>query len=154
MGLYAMYLLFWMLGFKTGFLLSSFTFKRLFSFSSLSAIRVVSSSYLKLLVFLPAVLISICASSCLVFHMMYSAYKLNKQGDNSQPWCTHFLISNQSVVPCPVLTVFLDPDLLVQIFSLLYFNFCSVFTVRFNYESNVVSANFSFLDPRVLQWEY
>ena len=37
--------------------------------------------------------------------MMYSAYKLNKQGDNVQPWCTPFLIWNQSVVPCPVLTV-------------------------------------------------
>ena len=29
---------------------------------------------------------------------MYSAYKLNKQGDNIQPWCT-FPIWNQSVVP-------------------------------------------------------
>ena len=37
--------------------------------------------------------------------MMYSAYKLNKQGDKMQPWCTPFLIWNQSVVPCPVLTV-------------------------------------------------
>ena len=36
---------------------------------------------------------------------MYSAYKLNKQGDNLQSWCTPFLIWNQSVVPCPVLTV-------------------------------------------------
>ena len=37
--------------------------------------------------------------------MMYSAYKLNKQGDNIQPWRTAFPIWNQSVVPCPVLTV-------------------------------------------------
>ena len=37
--------------------------------------------------------------------MMYSAYKLNKQGDIIQPWCTPFPIWNQSVVPCPVLTV-------------------------------------------------
>ena len=36
---------------------------------------------------------------------MYSAYKLNKQGDNIQPWCTPFPIWNQSVVPCAVLTV-------------------------------------------------
>ena len=36
---------------------------------------------------------------------MYSAYKLNKQGDNIQPWRTPFPILNQSVVPCPVLTV-------------------------------------------------
>ena len=41
--------------------------------------------------------------------MMYSAYKLNKQGDNIQPWCTPFPIWNQSVVSCPVLTVL--PDL-------------------------------------------
>ena len=36
---------------------------------------------------------------------MHSAYKLNKQGDNIQPWWTPFPIWNQSVVPCPVLTV-------------------------------------------------
>ena len=36
---------------------------------------------------------------------MYSAYKLNRQGDNIQPWCIPFPIWNQSVVPCPVLTV-------------------------------------------------
>ena len=36
---------------------------------------------------------------------MYSAYKLNKQGDNIQPWRTPFPICNQSVVPCTVLTV-------------------------------------------------
>ena len=37
--------------------------------------------------------------------MMYAAYKLNKLGDNIQPWRTPFPIWNQSVVPCPVLTV-------------------------------------------------
>ena len=36
---------------------------------------------------------------------MYSAYKLNKQGDNIQPWRTPFLIWNQSVVPLLALTV-------------------------------------------------
>ena len=39
------------------------------------------------------------------FLMMYSAYKLNQQGDNIQPWQTPSPIWNQSVVPCPVLTV-------------------------------------------------
>ena len=34
-----------------------------------------------------------------------SSYKLNKQGDNIWPWHTPFPIWNQSVVPCPVLTV-------------------------------------------------
>ena len=45
------------------------------------------------------------ASSSPVFLMMYSAYKLNKQDDNIQPWCTSFPIWNQSAVPCLVLTV-------------------------------------------------
>ena len=106
MGPDAMILVFWMLSFKPTFSLSSFIFiKRLFSSSSLSAIRVVSSAYLGLLIFLPAILILACASSSPVFLMMYSAYKLNKQGDSIQPWHTPFPISNQSVVPCPVLTV-------------------------------------------------
>ena len=99
MGPDAMILVFWRLSFKPAFSLSSFTFiKRLFSSSSLPDIRVVSSAYLKLLIFLLAVLI-------LAFHMKYFAYKLNKQGDNIQPWRTPFPIWNQSVVPCLVLTV-------------------------------------------------
>ena len=53
--------------------------------NSLSAIRVVSSAYLRLLIFLQAILIPACVSSSLEFLMMYSAYKLNKQGDNIQP---------------------------------------------------------------------
>ena len=93
-----------MLHFQPTFSLSSFTFiKRLFS-SSLSAIRVMPSAYLRLFIFLPAILIPACASSSPAFLMMYSTYKLNKQGDNTQPWRTPFPIWNQSVVPCPVLT--------------------------------------------------
>src|SRR5574341_539959 len=70
-----------MLSFKPTFSLSTFTFiKRLLSSSSLSAIRVVSSAYLRLLIFLPAILIPTCVSSSPAFLMMYSAYKLNKQG--------------------------------------------------------------------------
>ena len=94
------------LSFKPTVSLSSFTFiKRLFSYSLLSAIRVVLSAYLRLLIFLLAILIPACTSSSPAFLMMYSAYKLNKQGDNIQPSCTPFPIWNQSVVPCPVLTV-------------------------------------------------
>ena len=105
MGPDAMILGFWILSFKPTFSLSSYTFiKRFFSSYSLSSIRVVSSAYLRLLIFLPAILIPACASSSPAF-MMYFAYKLNKQGDNIQPWCTPFLIWNQSVVLCPVLTV-------------------------------------------------
>ena len=52
MGLDVMILVFWMLSFKSAFSLSSFTFiKRLFSSSSLSAVRVMSSAYLRLLIF-------------------------------------------------------------------------------------------------------
>ena len=47
-----------------------------------------------------------------MFLMMYSAYKLNTQGDNIQPWCTPFPIWNQSVVPCPVLTGGADPEII------------------------------------------
>ena len=102
----AMIFVFWMLSLKPNFSLSSFTFiKRLFSFSSLSAISVVSSVYLKLLIFLPTILIPACAYSSPAFLMMYSAYKLNKQGDNIQSWHIPFPIWNQSVVPCPILTV-------------------------------------------------
>ena len=106
MGPDAMMLAFWMLSFKPTFSLFFFTFiKRLLSSSLFSAIKVVSSAYLRLLIFLPEILIPAYASSSPVFLMMYSAYKLNKQGDNIQPWCTPFPIWNQSVVPCPVLTV-------------------------------------------------
>ena len=82
MGPDAMILVFSMLSFKPPFSLSSFNFiKRLFS-SLLSAIRVVSFVYLRLLIFCPEILIPACASSSPSFLMMYSAYKLNKQGDN------------------------------------------------------------------------
>ena len=102
MGPDAMILVFWMLSFKPTLSLSSFTFiKRLFSSSSLSAIRVVSSAYLRLLIFLPEILIPACASSRPAFLMIYSAYNSNKQGDKT--WHTLFPIWNQSVVP--VLTV-------------------------------------------------
>ena len=74
MGPVAMILVFQMLSFKPTFSLSSFTFiKRLFSSSSLYAIRVIPYAYLRLLIFLPAILISACASSSPAFLMMYSA---------------------------------------------------------------------------------
>ena len=70
----------------------------------------VSSPYLRLLIFLPAILISACDSSSLAFHMMYSAYKLNKQGNNKQPCHILFPILNQSVVPYKVLTLASRPS--------------------------------------------
>ena len=47
--------------------------------------KIMASAYLRLLIFLPAILIPACASSSPAFLMMYSAYKLNKQGNNIQP---------------------------------------------------------------------
>ena len=71
MGLDAMILVYWILSFKPTFLLSFSTFiKRLFSSSLLSGMRVVSSAYLRLLIFLLAILIPACASSSPVFLMM------------------------------------------------------------------------------------
>ena len=118
----------------------SFNFiKKLFSSSLLSAIRVVSSAYLRILIFVPAVLIPACASSSLEFHMMYSFYELNKQGDNIQLWRTHFPIWNQSVVPCLVVTVaswpaywFLSREVSWSgiLFSLRIFHFVVIHTVK------------------------
>ena len=77
-----MILAFRMLNFRPAFSLSSFTFnKRLFTSYLLSSIRVVLSAYLRLLIFLPAILIP----ACLAIGMIYSTYKLNKEGDNIQP---------------------------------------------------------------------
>ena len=77
MGLDAMILVFLMFSFKSTFSLSSFILiKRFFSSSSLSTIRLVSSANLRLLVFLPAILIPACDASSLAFCTMYSAYTL------------------------------------------------------------------------------
>ena len=106
LGLDAIILIFWMLSFKPVFSLSSFTLiQRLFSFSSLSAIRVASFAYLWLLIFLSAILIPAFEASSLAFCMMYFACKLNKQGDNVQLGYTPFSILNFPIVPCWVLTV-------------------------------------------------
>ena len=105
MGIDVMIFVFRMLSSKPGFSLSSFTFiKSLFWSSLLSAKRVVLSAYMRFYIFLLAILILACPS-ILVFRMMYSAYKLNKQSDSRQPWCTPFPIWNQFIVPCQVLTV-------------------------------------------------
>ena len=73
MGPDAMILVFWMWSFKPVFSLSSFNFiKKLLSSFSLSAIRVVSYAYLRLLIFYSAILIPSCASFSLAFLMMYA----------------------------------------------------------------------------------
>ena len=73
--------------------------------SSLSAIRVVSSAYLRLLIFLLAVLNPTCTSSSPAFLMMYPAYELNKQGDNIRPYRTSFPLLSHSVAPWLSLTI-------------------------------------------------
>jgi len=92
MGMNVIIFIFLILSFNPIFSHSSFIFlKRLFSSSSLSAISVVScvvsSVYLRLLIFLPEIFIStlLIFISSLAFYMLYPAYKLNKQGDNIQP---------------------------------------------------------------------
>ena len=77
--------------FKPTFSLSSFTvIKRLFSSSSLSAIRVVSSVYLRLLIFLPAILIPACASPlirCLKFQLTLVCSVLSPVRLLATQWC-------------------------------------------------------------------
>ena len=64
-----------MLNLEPAFSLTFFTFiKTLFSSSSLSAIKLVLSAYLRLVIFRPEVLSPACGSSSLAFGMMYSAY--------------------------------------------------------------------------------
>ena len=97
MGPDVMILVFWMSSFQPAFSLSSFTFiKRFLNSSLFSAVGVMSSAFLKLLIFLLAILIPACASSSPAFLMMYSVHMLNKQHDNKQPWYTSFPICNQS----------------------------------------------------------
>ena len=75
---------------------------------------------------------------------MYSAYRLNKQGDNIQPWRTPFPNCNQSVVLCLVLTVVSWPayrflrrqvrwsliPISWRIFHLRIFQFVVIYTVK------------------------
>ena len=49
-----------------------------------------SSAYLRLLIFLPAILIPAYALSSPEFLILHFTYKLNKQGNNVQPWHTPF----------------------------------------------------------------
>ena len=101
MGPDAMIFVFWMLSFKPDYSPSSFTFiKRLvYSSSSLSAVRVVSSAYLRLLIFLPAVSIpellhSIsCRSAGRAPVAISSSCPLSSEGGNGFPGGTPSLVS-------------------------------------------------------------
>ena len=97
---------FLILSLKPALSLFSFTLiKRLFNSSSLSAIRVVSFTYLRVLMFHLPILIpasNLFSPECL---RMCSAHRLNKQGDSRWPYHTPFSILNQSIVPYQVLSV-------------------------------------------------
>ena len=86
---------FLMPSFKPAFSLSSITLKRPFSSSLPSAIRVVYSTYLRVLIFLLAILTPACESSSPTLYMMYSAQKLNMQGDYVQARGTPYPIWKQ-----------------------------------------------------------
>ena len=107
MGLDAMILIFWMSNFKPAFSISSLS-----SRGSLVPLHFLPLNcyHLRLSVFLMAVLIPACDSSSPAFCMIYSSYKLNKQGDSILLWHTSFPILNPSIVLCPVLTVASWPD--------------------------------------------
>ena len=95
-----------MLNFKLTVSLPSFTLiKRLFSFSSLSAIRMVSSAYLRLLIFLPAILIPACVSSWqidgetmeTVTDFIFRGSKITVDGDCSHEIKRHLLLGRKAM---------------------------------------------------------
>ena len=97
-----------MLSLKPAFSLYSFTFfKRLFSSSLLSAIRVMSSVYLRLLIFLPAILIPACAPSTslqidgeimeTVRDFIFWASKITANGDCSHEIKIHLLLGRKAM---------------------------------------------------------
>ena len=87
MGPDAMIIVLWMLSCKSAFSLSSFIFiKRLFNSYSLSVIRVVSSAYLRLLIFLPAILSPACASRK-IFPLLYSFGGFPGGSSAKEPGC-------------------------------------------------------------------
>ena len=97
MGSDAMIFIFWMLSFKPNFSLSTSlhqeAFEFLFTFCHKGDVMCIS----EVIDIFPGNLdSSLCFFQSSISH---------KQGDNIQPWCTSFPIWNQSVVPCPVLTV-------------------------------------------------
>ena len=124
MGPDAMIFVFWTLSFKPTFsLFHQEAFEFLFTFCHKGGVICIS----EIIDISPCNLdFSLCFFSP-GFLMMYSAYKLNKQGDNIQPWRTPFPIWNQFVVPCPVLTVATWPASVTQIAYCLSLNHVQLF---------------------------
>ena len=145
----AVIFVFLMLSFKPAFSLSFTFIKRSFNSSSLSVIRVVSSAYLRLLIFLPVISLPACASSSPAFHMMYSAYKLIKQGDNIQPWCSPFPILNQSIVPVHLLSGHMYVDHLYAALCLKTVRLCEAETI---FQSNHISVTHVHMNRTRSSW--
>ena len=100
MGLDAMILVLWMLSYKPAFSLSSFThIKRLFS-SLLSAIRVVSSAYLRLLIFIPAILFQLVLHPAQCFSWCTLKRKLQSLNDCSPPAEVPFVTGHGLFLVC------------------------------------------------------
>ena len=72
---------------RVGYNWSNLAFKRLFSSSSLSAIRVVSSAYLRLLIFLPVILMSVHDSPSMACTPMFTAALFATAKTWKQPKC-------------------------------------------------------------------
>ena len=88
MGLDAMILVFLMLSFKPALSHSTFIFiQRLFSSSSLSAIRMATSAHLRLSIFLLAIFIPACDSSSPAFCMIHLACVFAKSLQSSPTLC-------------------------------------------------------------------
>ena len=64
--------------------------------SSLSAIRVVSSAYLSLLIFLPAILITACASSSLTFRMTFLQFSSVQSLSHVRLFATPWIAARQA----------------------------------------------------------
>ena len=80
---------------------SSFTLiKRVFSSSLPSAIRVLSSAFLRLLMFLPPFWILACNSSSQEFLMMCSAYRLNRKVDSRE--LSQYSFLNLEPISCSI----------------------------------------------------
>ena len=110
MGLDAMIFIFWTLSFKPAFSLSSCTFiKRLFVFSLLSAIRVVSSTYLRLLIFLPT------SHAPSLITIQNQPYCTGIQNDPLGSRCCFCDEPLTRVTPCWVVYGASDPKGLVQV---------------------------------------
>ena len=96
---------YWMLSFKPAFSFSSFTLiKRFFSSSLLSAHKGSIICISEVIDISPHNLdSSLCFIQPGILDNVHCI--LNKQGDSIQLWCTPFPVWNQTIVPCPVLTV-------------------------------------------------